>query len=79
MTLNDFESLIYKDQLHYWLDEGRYLAVRFVGSYVIKLYAVDSFFVEAWHGTEFNQLEQLESFSSGYQLDVYLASITLVI
>lgn len=79
MTLNDFNDLSYQDQVHYWLDEGRCIAARFIGSYSVKLYAVDRFFVEIWHNADFNQIERLVSFSSGPPLEVYLMAIKLML
>lgn len=77
MTLYEFNALPEDAQDAYFTENGRYLARRYTSTHSINLYAVDSFFVEAWYEPMTNYLQHLRSFSSVAQLDTYLNMIRL--
>ncbi len=77
MTLDEFDALSADEQMVCWTMQGRYLASRYVSQYVVKLYAISTFYVEVWHNINTNQVEQLLSFSVSMALDVYLTDIWL--
>ena len=69
ITLHDFNALTNKQQmrLHRRTDQkqqGQYLMIRYEDRFVVNLYAVDSFFVEAWYNPGTHQIERLRGFSA---------------
>lgn len=76
MTLYEFNALDESEQMEViW--EAPLIAERIDGDYKIKLYQVDSFYVETYKHIEHNVLKRIRCFSSTEQLQPYLNNINI--
>jgi hypothetical protein len=74
MTFNEFQVLDPTRQGQA-LQEGTFLECRYDHGYVVALYAVHNFFVEAYYSHTLNEIFQLKPFKSIHELEPYLPVI----
>jgi hypothetical protein len=60
MTLQEYELLDYDEKLSVVLTDGNYIAVRKSGYYIISLYRLYNFYVEAWFDCNKNGFEKID-------------------
>jgi hypothetical protein len=71
MTLYDFNSLDFKEQLTIVYDVGVFIENHITENRRCNLYAIEMFFVELTYNTETNSVTEIKSFKAGYLLDKY--------
>jgi hypothetical protein len=74
MTLYEFNDLDEAEQIEVIWDSPN-IAERIEGEYKIKLFQVDSFYVEIYRHIEHDVLKRIRSFSSTDQLQPYIGQI----
>jgi hypothetical protein len=77
MNVFDFHSVCEKKQLDILEQEGVLIAERVGSFYNIKLYQIDSFYVELYFHTHFNVVVNINCFTNTDCLDPYLESIDI--
>ena len=77
MNLFDFYGLSEKQQLDTLEETGVFIAQRQKPFYNIKLYQLESFYVELYFHTHFNVIVNVNCFSNTDCLDAYLQDIHL--
>ncbi len=77
MTLYEFNALDEMEQAEaVWA--GVHIGERFDEEHNILLYQIDKFYVEAYIHREYGVLRKFRSFSSTYQLELYIGQIDIV-
>jgi len=74
MTFDEFQVLAPARQGQA-LQEGTFLEANYHHGYVIALYAVHGFFVEAYYSHALHEIFQLKPFKSIHELEHYLLDI----
>tara|TARA_Y100000768_G_scaffold306454_1_gene240457 strand:+ start:86 stop:298 length:213 start_codon:yes stop_codon:yes gene_type:complete len=58
---------------------GKFLIARYHGSYVVRLYQIEDYYVEVWLRIGLEQIQWIETINEERQLEVYLDRISLKI
>ncbi len=77
MKVSKFKLLNENDQFDFIEQQGVFLAERETSFYNIRLYQVQSFYVELYCHTHFNVIVRSKIFSGTYSLDPYLNAIDI--
>ena len=77
MTARQFDSLNPTDKENMVCLYGAFIAVRQEPEFIIRLYQLDSFYVELYYHQVRDQAVCIKSFESTVKLDPYLNSIDL--
>lgn len=76
MYINDFKNLPICQKLYHTQHQGIFLTVIKVHSYIVKLYALDKFYVEVWYDTQRYEME-VTAFDNTALLAAYMEDIDL--
>jgi hypothetical protein len=77
MTLHGFTMLPEEEQIDCTLENGVLTAFLETDNYIVILYQLDGFYVEAYCNRKTTLIERLRSFYSPEQLEPYLAAVDL--
>ena len=77
MLLHEFKYQEKKKKSKLLIENGIYLASRYIPGYQLLLFAVDSFYVEVHYDTEHELLSYFKAFSGVDELEPYLEAIDL--
>ena len=77
MKLKEFKYEIKERKKELLFNNGVYLASRKECNYIICLYQIESFYVEAFFYDEFEEVGYMRAFSSINELDPYLKNINI--
>lgn len=77
MTLHGFTTLSEDEQIDCTLENGVLTAFLETNNYIVILYQLDGFYVEAYCNRRTTHIERLRSFHSPEQLEPYLAAVDL--
>ena len=77
MTLKEYKELEPDEQTSFLSRKGVSVAERQIGPYLIVLYQVEGFYVEAFYNKDNYQMVKLVSFYNTMLLEPYLAQIDI--
>lgn len=74
MKIQDFKELPLCQQIYHTQHQGTFLTVTRVSDQVIKLYALDRFYVEVWYDTKKSEMD-VTAFENTEWLAAYIPDI----
>ena len=77
MLLHEFKYQEKRKKSMLLIENGIYLACRYVPGYQLLLFAVDSFYVEVHYDTEHDLLTYFKAFSNVDELEPYLDQVDI--
>lgn len=76
-TIKDFNKLPKNEQVYTLFHDGKELLQRIDGAFVIKLFSVQSIFVEIWYNHKRNIIEKIQVIEEDDLLKIYDKEINL--